>query len=287
VAAIEISPITEADAPAAARFLHEHLNPAVTADAWTVLLRPPWGATGPNSGFQLHVDGALAGVYAAGYAERAGADGPVATCNLAAFCVLEPHRMHSLRLVRALLKQPGYVFTDFSPSGNVVAMNERLGFHRLETGTRLVVNLPRPGRRGVTITEDPGALAATLAGADADVHRDHAAAPAAHHLLVRRGDEYAYLVFRADARRGLRIFATPLYAGGSTALLRDAWGPVRAHLLRRHRLVFTVAERRILSFADGIGRDLPSPPRERMVRGDGLAPERIDYLYSELALVSW
>ncbi len=51
-------------------------------------------------------------------------------CNVAALCVRDDLRAHTVRLVRALLKQREYSFTDLSPSGNVVAMDERLGFLR-------------------------------------------------------------------------------------------------------------------------------------------------------------
>ena len=41
-------------------------------------------------------------------------------------------------------RQDGYHFTDLSPSGNVVALNRRLGFTQLDTATALVPNLPWP-----------------------------------------------------------------------------------------------------------------------------------------------
>lgn len=286
MAGIEISPITEADATDAAQFLHDELNSDVSVAAWRVLLQPPWGSRGPNHGFLMRAEAGIVGVYAAVYSEREVEGTVVSVCNLAAFCVLEDYRTHSLRLVRAILKQPGYVFTDFSPSGNVVAMNERLGFRRLESATRLVVNLPHLPSRGIRLTQDPEILSAILRGRDADVHRDHRAAAAARHLLVQRGDEYAYLVFRADSRKRLRLFATPLYVGGSRQLLEAAWGDVRAHLMLRHRLAFTLAERRLLQFAHGLGRELGNP-RPKMIRGEALPPADVDYLYSELALVSW
>lgn len=194
--------------------------------------------------------------------------------------------MHSLRLVRALLKQRDVVFTDFSPSGNVVAMNERLGFQRLGGGTRLVLNLPHRRKAGVRVSQDPDLLAATLRGRDAEVYRDHRAAPAARHLLVQRGGDYAYLVFRVDSRKRLRLFATPLYVGGDHALLRAAWRQVRTRLLLAHRLPFTLAEQRLLHFAPPLGAALRHP-RPKMVRGSSLPAAEIDYLYSEFALLEW
>lgn len=206
-------------------------------------------------------------------------------CNLAAFTVLDDYRAQGLLLVRALLRQKDVVFTDLSPSGNVVAMNERLGFQRLDSATRIVVNAPRLRSSRYRVTGDASVIESTLRGSDLQVFRDHRGAAAANHVIVTSGTAYAYLVFRADRRKGLRLFATPLYVGGDRALLEQAWGQVRAHVLRSHRLPFFLAERRILGFAKGMGIEQKNP-RPKMYRGD-LDPESVDYLYSELTLVSW
>jgi hypothetical protein len=278
--------ITSEDAAPVAEFLHRNLNASVSAAAWTQLILPPWEPFGPNHGFQLVADdGTVLGVYAAVYSQREIHGRSVDICNLAAFCVLEEHRVHSLKLIRALLKQPGFVFTDLSPSGNVVAMNERLGFERLDTATRLVVNLPRPRGRGLRLTSDPATLERVLVGRDARVYRDHRDASGVEHLLVQRDGEYGYLMFRRDRRKRLRLFATPLFAGGRTACLESAWGAIRAHLLRKG-LVFTLAEHRVLGFSGGLGTTL-AHPRPKMFRGDGIRADEVDYLYSELTLVAW
>jgi hypothetical protein len=285
VSAVTVRPIGQEDADAVARFLHENLNHAVPTDAWRKVILPPWSqGNEPNHGFQLLANGDIVGVYLAVYRDRDGCHGPVPVCNLAAFCVLEDFRAHSLRLVRALLAQKEYDFIDLSPSGNVVALNERLGFKNLDTSTRLVMNLPRLGWR-TRVTDEPATLEATLRGHDADIYRDHRHA-ACRHVLVKGADEYAYLVFRRDRRKGLPLFASPIYVGGDPALLEAAWPLVRSFLLVRHRLPLTLAERRILGFARGIGLEL-SNPRAKMFRGNRRTPTAIDYLYSELTLVEW
>ncbi|PRB08896.1 hypothetical protein [Microbacterium sp. MYb64] len=282
----ELVPITASEAEAAAAFLHEELNPAVSSAAWTALLRPPWPDAGPDGGVLLRDGDRVVGVYAAVRSARDDGGTVVSLCNLAAFCVLEEYRMHSVRMVRALLGQRDVQFTDLSPSGNVVAMNERLGFIRLDTATRLVLNPPARLPRGVRISDAPAMFEAVLQGDDARIYQDHRDAAAARHLLIQQGERYAYLVYRAHRMKRLRLFALPLYAGGDRALLEEAWGAVRAYLLRHDGLPFTLAEGRLLGFARGIGRTLRSP-RARMVRGAGLDAARIDYLYSELALVEW
>ena len=43
-------------------------------------------------------------------------DPPERFCNITSWCVLQPYRSHSLRLAMALVSQPGYHFTDLSPT---------------------------------------------------------------------------------------------------------------------------------------------------------------------------
>lgn len=280
---VSLREVASEDAPSISSFLHIHLNRQVSPVRWSALLHPPWGSLGPNHGYQLiDASGQVAGAYIAVYSAMLHSDHLV--CNLAAFCVLPPYRAHSLKLMRALLRPKNYLFTDLSPSGNVPALNERLGFHYLDTATRLVLNQPyaSPPFR---VTESPDELRSILTGADAEIYRDHAAAPAARHLVVQRGTEYGYLIYRRDRRKHLPIFASPLYGGGDRGMLQAGWRSVSAHLFRRG-FPATLAERRVLGFTPrGPGREL-AHPRAKMYRGE-LAGTEVDYLYSELTLLEW
>lgn len=279
-----VVPIEDRDAERVAAFLHRRLNQRVPASAWLSILRPPWAHRGPNRGFQLLAGDEVVGVYAAVYsAPRAGGH-PV--CNLAAFCVLDEHRAHSLRLIRALLGQQGFVFTDLSPSGSVPALNARLGFEHLDTSTRFAINVSLPGRRTARLSERPQEILRVLRGEDARVYEDHRRAPAALHLVAHTDDGYAYLMYRRARRKRLGIFAAPIYVGGDAAVLRDAWPQVAARLLG-HAMLVTLAERRVLGFSpSGPGREL-AQARPRMFRGPGVDESAIDYLYSELTLLDW
>ncbi|MDQ7992122.1 MAG: hypothetical protein AAGC63_03520 [Propionicimonas sp.] len=283
--AVTVRPIGDADVGAVSEFLHAELNQQVPAERWARVMSPPWPDAGPDHGVLLEADGRIVGAYLAVYSRRDLGGEPRPVCNLAAFCVLEEFRTHSVRLLRAVLARKGYDFTDLSPSGNVVALNERLRFRHLDTATWLVPNLPFPGGRGTTLTTDPEVLRRVLRGRDAAVFADHEHAAATRHVLVQSGAGYGYLVFRRDRRKGLRLFATPLYAGGDPECLRRGWRRIGSYLLLRCGLPVTLAEPRILGFRPGPGRRL-GKPRARMVRGvpdlDG-----VDYLYSELALVEW
>jgi hypothetical protein len=68
-------------------------------------------------------------------------------------------------------------------------------------------------------------------------------------------------------------------------LFHRALIPLTRHLLIHHRLVATLAELRIIKFEPRLSLSRKGGPK--MYRSDGLAPEQIDYLYSELACVPW
>ncbi len=282
-----LKPIASEDAAAVSRFFHENLNSGVPASAWRPLLTPPWdGGKAPNHGFQLIADDSIVGAYAAVYSSRTLGGRETTVCNLAAFCVVEQFRAHSLRLVRALLGQKDMLFTDLSPSGNVIAMNERLGFQHLDTTTRILVNLPLRVSREVRFSSDPSALSSTLIGPDATIYQDHRAAPAARHLLAKFSGGYLYLMYRRHRMKRLPIFALPLYVGGDKERLEALWPLVTAHLFRRG-FPATLAETRLVGFSpSGMGITL-SASRPRMVRGRGIDMASLDYSYSELTLLEW
>jgi hypothetical protein len=283
---VEVKPIAPADVKRVAKFLHQHMNARVAEDAWASAMDVSWGVDKPNSGFMLLDGDTVVGAYLAFYSERDvdGASEPV--CNLGAWCVLPEHRFRSLRLLRALLAQDGYSFTDFSASGSVIPLNSRLGFESLNTATRLVPNLPWPGRSGrLVISADPGLIGRTLTGRDLQLYRDHAGAGAARHLVLIRGAKWCYLIFRKDRRKGLPLFASILYVS-DRELLQEVARPLASHLLIRHGAMCTLAEERI------VGRwRLPSWPlrsaRPKMFRSSRLKAAQVDYLYSELVCVPW
>jgi hypothetical protein len=284
--AVTLEPITEAEIAAAAAFLHMHLNRRVPAQAWARSMRVPWKVDAPNHGFLLRDGDAVVGAHLAFYSERVIDARPERFCNLGAWCVLPAYRFHGLRLLKALLAQEGYHFTDLSPSGNVVAIDTRLGFRRLDTATALMPNLPWPGRPGRRrVSADPAVLAETLAGPALEIYQDHAGTAAARHLVLIEGDRWCYVIFRRDRRNRLPLFATVLYAS-DPALFRRLARRFTSHLLLRHGVLATLAEQRVVGGRPGWSVRLPTP-RPKMFRSPRLAPEQVDNLYSELVCVAW
>ena len=285
--ALRVSPITAPDLRPVAEFLHRHLNQRLSPDTWARALAVPWKVDAPNHGFMLTDGPVIAGVYLAYYSEQAIDGRPERFCNLGPWCVLPDYRFHSVRLLKALLAQPGYHVTDLSPSGSVVGINQRLGFTLLEPATALVPNLPWPSwpGRGGTVSGHPAVIEQTLTGPELQLYRDHAGAQAARHLVLRRGDTHCYVVFRKDRRKGLPVFATFLHVGNPELFTRMA-RPLARHLLLRHGALVSLAELRVVGHRPRPSR-LLARHRPKMLRSDRLRPDQVSYLYSELTCIAW
>jgi hypothetical protein len=282
----ELQPITRADVPPVAEFLHAQLNVRVTAAEWAAAIIPSWTVDQPNHGFLLREGEKVVGVYLAFYSQRKIDGRPEQFCNLGAWCVLKEYRSQGLRLLRALLAQKGYHFTDLSPSGGVVPLNTRFSFSHLDVATALVPNLPWPlWSRQVRIISEPDEIEGTLCGRDLEIYHDHARAIAARHIVVTKHGEACYVMFRKDRRKDLPLFASILYVG-NRKLFRATAKFVFRHLLIRYGIPLTLAELRVVG-------DRPKPsimlksPRPKMYRSAELCPDQIDYLYSELTCVAW
>jgi hypothetical protein len=283
---IKLVPITDGDVPDAAGFLHEHMNRRLSVSEWASALRPPWPVEAPNHGFMLVAGSTIVGVQVAFYSQRRIDGENCRFCNVAVWCVVDGYRHHSLRLLKALLAQQGYHFTDLSPSGNVLRLNAKLKFQPLDTATALVPNLPWPIWSGQPrISSDPELIESTLQGRDLEIYRDHSRAPAAYHLLIIGEDETCYIMFRRDRRKNLPLFASLLYVGNPSLFNRTARHVLR-HLLFRYGILATLAEIRVVGNRPPLSLMLRSP-RPKMYRSNRLRADQIDYLYSELTCVPW
>jgi hypothetical protein len=283
---VTVRPILDVDIPDVARFLADTLAARGGEDRWVAAMSPSWDSRQPNHGYMLVDDDRPVGVHLALYSERIIDGRREEMCNLAAWCVLPSYRHHGLRLLRALLRQEGYHFTDFSPSGNVVPLNLRLGFTALDTATALSPNVPwPPPSAGVRIATDPDEVPQLLSDGDLEIFRDHARAAAANHLVVVRGDETCYVIYRRDRRKGLPLFASFLHVS-NPSLFQVTGGHVRRHLLLRRGIPFTLSELRIVGSRPRLSIML-SAPRPKMYRSPTLRAVDIDYLYSELTCVAW
>jgi hypothetical protein len=278
----ELTPITDADVPAVADFLHANLNDQVP---WAPCLAVPWKVEAPNHGFIVRDGQRVVGACLAFYSERLVAGRMERFCNIGAYCVLPAYRSHSIRLLMALLAQEGYHFTFLSPDEKVQAINVRFKFRYLDTSAAFIPNLPWPTLPGRTkISADPDVIERTLAGTELELYRDHAQALAAHHHVLIRGQDSCYVMHREFRRKGVPLFAVVLHVSNPD-LFHRAMIPLTRHLLVRHRLLATVGELRIIEDQPLLSFKLNSWPR--MYHSASLEPGQIDNLYSELVCVPW
>ena len=285
-ARLEVRPISDGDVVAVSDFLHTHLNKRVPVAAWARALDVPWPVERPNAGFMLLDDGAVVGAHLAYYSERTIGGRRECFCNLGAWCVLPDFRFHALRLLKALLAQDGYHFTDLSPSGSVIGLNARLGFRFLDTTTAIVPSLPWPSRPGRdTISANRALIERTLDGDELRLYRDHARTAAARHLVLIRDGEWCYVLFRKDRRKGLPLFASILHVS-NPPLFRALARPLARHLLLHDGAAAMLLERAVIDHRPRLAIVVDSP-RRKMFLSPTLEPAQIDYLYSELVCLSW
>ncbi len=282
---VDVAPIVLADVGQVAEFLHLNLNSRVSAAVWRDAMTRRW-VDAPNFGFMLRVGDEVVGAYLAFYSGRLIEGRVEKICNLGAWCVLDPFRSHGLRLLRAMLRQRDYTFTDLSPSGNVIGLNQRLGFTSLDTTAAVVPNLPWVSRRHrIVVTSDPVVVEGSLSGAELALYRDHADLAAARNVLIRAGDETCYVILRKDRRKAfaglcqhpLRQQPRPLPSSGPTFLQPCADTPSPpGHAGRAEDRGFEAA---------GLGAAAVSRPK--MFKSSSVDADHIDYLYSELTNVAW
>ncbi|MGE2731079.1 hypothetical protein ACQI4F_16485 [Mycolicibacterium vaccae] len=284
---VELHPITTAELPEVAQFLHDQLDPRVPVARWVAEIVPSWTMPQPNHGYLLRCDGAVVGTHLAFYSEREIEGTTEHFCNLAGWCVAEPYRSHALGLLRALLRQKSYHFTDLSPTPDVLTLNSRLGFVTLDTSTVAVPNLPRPVRaRGIRVFSGRRRIEKSLQGHDLAVYRDHARAAAARHVVITRGEQTCHVIFRRVRRKNIRfpLFASLLYVSDPD-LFRSAAAHFFRHLLIRHAVPATVIESHVVDGQFPRAREVS--PNPKMYRSESLRPDQIDYLYSELTNMRW
>ncbi|MGE2836538.1 hypothetical protein [Mycobacterium sp. SMC-4] len=279
-----VEPITAADTWSVAEFLHaefsrQGLRRARAAAEWRRAMSPPWDTEQPNRGYFMHDNGRVVGAYLALYSER-NIDGQLhRICNLGVWCVAEEHRATGLKMLRALLRQRGYTFTDLTPNPHVKNLNTRLGFSELDTTTSLVPNVPWPLlSRKVRVVDDRDDILNLLSGSDAQIFRDHSATTV-HHAVLTDGEKSCHVMFRRDKYRGFRVFGTVLYVS-SHELFRQFQSHFYRYLSVRLGIPATLVETRVVGHRPAGSVSVPGRPK--MYISHDLAPENIDYLYSEL-----
>jgi hypothetical protein len=260
-------------------FLHENLSRRIPAGVWAEAFQQDWGVKKPNNGFLIRdAAGRIVGGIGAIYAEQMIRGQPERFCNITSWCVLEPYRSHSLRLAMAVISQPGFHFTDLTPTPLAADSLRFLKFKPMDGRVTVLPNLPwwSPGVRAVS---DPGAIEQMLAPRDAKVYRDHRSFPWLNHVAVGRPGNSCHVIYKKGILKRIPC-AVVLYASDPDLFLRYRFTLGR-YFLFRHGMASTRVESRFL----------PRRPRlsaqvggyyNKMFRSDSLGESDVQNLYTEL-----
>lgn len=272
-----IEPVTAATLRDFASFLHRHLDPTRTIDQWVDGLSTPWMPDQPNHGFIVREAGEIVGGIGAYYADRMIDGRSERFCNITSWCVLDSHRQQSMRLAMAVLAQPGFHFTDLSPTKVVGGTLRFLKFKPLDERQVVALNLPLPVFDDLRVVDDQNAIAACLEGPARKVFEDHRCYPWLHHVLVGQPGTWCHLIYKRRRFKGLS--AAIVVHVSDRSVLNAGWRRLSRHLLWQG-MVTTHIEYRWLG-----RRPWPSAIRSgfnpKLYLSQTLGDAQIDYLYSE------
>jgi hypothetical protein len=221
-------------------------------------------------------EGSVVGGIGAFYAERTVRGQQEHFCNITSWCVLDSHRKYSMQLAMSIAGQPGYHFTDFSPTRIVAGALQFLKFKSLDEGVAVIPNLPVPTLSGRVIT-DPVEIDRSLSGTMATIWRDHSAFPWLKHLIVGGPADWCHVIYKQGRFKGLAC-ANIIYVSDGQAFDR--------HLNRLgwhffwHGILTTHIEKRMLTHLPKLAR-VRTGFNPKQFLSQTLAPSDIDYLYSE------
>lgn len=276
-----IEPIRDEDLNEFCVFLNANLSQRHTTENWAKAFMHDWGIQKPNNGFLLRDDGRIVGGIGAIYSRHTVHDKPESFCNITSWCVLDEHRSQSMRLAMALTEQPGFHFSDLTPTEVVSRTLQFLKFRPMNEAQAVWPNLlwPFSAISGVRVITDPGALGQALSPVDAQAYRDHADIPWLNHLAIGRAGNFCHVVWKKCRLKGVSgAFVLAASDAGIFLKYRNSLG---SHLLSRHGLLFTRIESRLLPARPKPGIELTGY-RNKVYRSDTLAECDISNLYTEL-----
>ena len=278
---MKVSPIQAEHLPAIGQFLHDNLNRRFTPEGWIGSLTHRWAASLPNLGMQLHDGDRLVGVFGAIYSDQWINGRLESFCNPFSWCVLETHRRHGIGLVLALIKQPGYHFTMFTPNPTVTKVFLGLKFTLLDDRQTRCINLPsvQGWRRGAFVETDHDRILARLRGHSRQDFEAHRSIAWLNFVAFGVADDCCWVIYKPYRWKRMPS-AQLMHISDATAFDRHQ-GLLRQHLLVTRRMTTFSVESRWLRRAPAwsIGETRTQP---KLLKSPTLAHSEVKDLYSEL-----
>ena len=276
-----LEPIRDEDLPEFCRFLRENLSRERSAEEWAKAFAQDWYPSKPNNGFLIRQEGRIVGGIGAIYAERPVRGRLERFCNITSWCVLDAFRAQSMRLAMAVAAQPGFHFTDLTPTEVVSKTLQFLKFKPMNERHAILPNLPWPFARlaGIRVVSDPEQIGRLLAPDDAKAYRDHCHLPWLRHLAVGLTDAWCYVVWKRTRLKG--ITGAIIIALSDPQLFLRYRLALGSHLLVHHGLSYTRVESRLLPRLPTLCIEW-SGYRSKVFKSDTLTAADMSNLYSEL-----
>lgn len=236
----------DADLQEAAEFLHTHMNSRFSAAEWCGGLRACWLPDAPNHGFVLRAGGRIVGILCAVYSEQVVNGQRERFCNPHSWCVLEPYRKRSVDLVLAVIRQPGYHFTMFSPNADGIKIFGYLKFKPLDNSMLIMPHLPSPGfSPAFKVLTDEQKIAAVLPAHVAACFAGHKDISYLRTLVFGAAERYCLVIYKHGRYKRMRS-AEIIYLSDQK-LFEQNWTRLRSHLLLHCNLFVSSIERRLLA----------------------------------------
>ncbi len=265
--------------------LAEH-DPGIPKDQWQSLFDYGFKREAEHCGYGLVDNGRVAGYLGLIFSERRVAGRLERFCNTTSWVVDQAYRHASLELMLPVLRLKDHTLTDFSPAPEVARWCVRWGFKELDTRARVLWSLGLRGtrQRRTVVVSGLEEIADQLSIDQLEIFDDHQRFAPCRHLLVTVAGQSCYVLFTRVARsRGLS-YSHVLHASDLDVFVRHSV-QIRNAIARETRTRFIAIDERHVQ-----GRRLPrshtvtmSVPR--FYRTSTLAPEQVDNLYSELAML--
>jgi len=276
-----LEPIRDEDLPEFCRFLRENLSRERSVEEWAKAFAQDWCPSKPNNGFLIRHQGRIVGGIGAIYAERSVRGRLERFCNITSWCVLDAFRAQSVRLAMAVAAQPGFHFTDLTPTEVVSKTLQFLKFKPMNERHAIWPNLPWPLARlgGIRVLSDPAQIGLLLGPDDAKAYRDHRHLPWLRHLAVGVTDAWCYVVWKRTRLKG--ITGAVIIALSDAELFLRYRMALGSYLLVHHGLLYTRVESRLLPRLPALSIELLGY-RSKVFRSDTLTAADMSNLYSEL-----
>ncbi len=275
-----LEPIRDEDLLAFCQFLTENLSSQRTPEQWAQAFRQDWGVAKPNNGFVIRDQGRIVGGIGAIYAERQIRGRPERFCNITSWCVLEAYRAQSMRLAMGVVSQPGFHFTDLTPTEVVSKTLQFLKFKPMNERHAVWPNFPWPFARisGTRVVTDLERIEQALSPAAAKAFRDHRHLPWLRHVAVGCPGAYCHVVWKPNRWKG--VPGAMVLAMSDAELFLRHRRALGAHLLRQGCL-YTRIESRFLPRLPMLSTEMAGF-RNKVFRSDTLAEADISNLYTEI-----